>query len=143
MKMQEELLWAVWRCCWLQACTTGLGLAYLGYREFIQLPAAAAQASAVTTGSGVAQDSNGSFLSTQQPLLLPLLHVGADEATGWQPFRPSLAALTGFGPYLALALPAVLSHCMEGWATEVLVFLSGERCVFCCECGTLCAHVNS
>jgi hypothetical protein len=29
------------------------------------------------------------------------------------------------GPYVALAVPAVMSYCMEGWAVEVLIFLSG------------------
>jgi hypothetical protein len=32
---------------------------------------------------------------------------------------PSAAALSALSPYLALALPAVLMQCAEGWATEV------------------------
>ncbi|GLC44103.1 hypothetical protein PLESTB_000929000 [Pleodorina starrii] len=43
------------------------------------------------------------------------------------PLAPSPAALdpAGWRPYLDLALPATLMGCMEGWAVEVLIFLSG------------------
>ncbi|GFR46409.1 hypothetical protein Agub_g7991, partial [Astrephomene gubernaculifera] len=42
------------------------------------------------------------------------------------PSTAAAAALSGWGPYLALAVPDTLMACMEGWATEVLVFLSGH-----------------
>ncbi|KAL6750422.1 MATE efflux family protein [Haematococcus lacustris] len=78
---------AAWAYVAVQACTTGLGLAYLGYRELVKLP--------------------------------------GSPPPGFQPLRPSRSALQGWGPYVALAVPAVLSYCMEGWAVEVLIFLSG------------------
>ncbi|KXZ41992.1 hypothetical protein GPECTOR_228g509 [Gonium pectorale] len=42
------------------------------------------------------------------------------------PLAPTAAALAGWRPYLELAVPATLMACMEGWATEVLIFLSGH-----------------
>ncbi|KAG2485830.1 hypothetical protein HYH03_015413 [Edaphochlamys debaryana] len=39
---------------------------------------------------------------------------------------PTTAALTNWMPYLSLAVPATLMACMEGWAVEVLIFLSGN-----------------
>lgn len=41
---------------------------------------------------------------------------GTPEAV---PLAPSAAALSGWGPYLALAVPATVMACMEGWAVEV------------------------
>ncbi|GLI58905.1 hypothetical protein VaNZ11_000687 [Volvox africanus] len=46
--------------------------------------------------------------------------------SGAVPLAPSAAALTGWRPYLELAVPATLMSCMEGWAVEVLIFLSGN-----------------
>ncbi|PNW75024.1 hypothetical protein CHLRE_12g499700v5 [Chlamydomonas reinhardtii] len=48
---------------------------------------------------------------------------GSPEAV---PLAPTRAALTNWVPYLALAVPATLMACMEGWAVEVLIFLSGK-----------------
>ncbi|KAG2451395.1 hypothetical protein HYH02_003996 [Chlamydomonas schloesseri] len=48
---------------------------------------------------------------------------GSPEAV---PLAPTAAALAGWAPYLALAVPATLMACMEGWAVEVLIFLSGQ-----------------
>ncbi|KAG2445740.1 hypothetical protein HXX76_000346 [Chlamydomonas incerta] len=42
------------------------------------------------------------------------------------PLAPTAAALSNWAPYLALAVPATLMACMEGWAVEVLIFLSGK-----------------
>lgn len=66
---------------------------------------------------------------------------------GYVPLRPSTGALANWGPYVALAVPAVMSYCMEGWATEVLIFLSGAwgvcgvvvRCVLGCDLAP-CLH---
>lgn len=33
---------------------------------------------------------------------------------GYQPLRPSVRALENWGPYIALAIPAIISYCMEG-----------------------------
>lgn len=49
----------------------------------------------------------------------------ANPPEGYIPLAPSIGALTNWTPYVALAVPAVMSYCMEGWATEVLIFLSG------------------
>lgn len=56
---------------------------------------------------------------------------------GWKPLRPSKGALHNWGPYLSLAFPAVMSHCMEGWATEVLIFLAGGLLECMCPIGRM------
>jgi hypothetical protein len=47
------------------------------------------------------------------------------QPEGYTPLRPSLNALKNWGPYIALAIPAIISYCMEGWACEVLIFFAG------------------
>lgn len=63
---------------------------------------------------------------------------------GYTPLRPSAGALAHWGPYVALAVPAVLSYCMEGWATEVLIFMSGgvHGCMHdhACTAALVCAR---
>ncbi len=39
--------------------------------------------------------------------------------------HPNAGALNNWGPYIALAVPAIISYCVEGWACEVLIFFAG------------------
>jgi len=41
------------------------------------------------------------------------------------PLQPSAEALTNWGSYVNLAVPAILMSCVETWALEVLIFESG------------------
>lgn len=51
----------------------------------------------------------------------------AKQPEGYMPLKPSTAALQNWGPYITLAIPAIISYCMEGWACEVLIFFAGGR----------------
>ena len=86
----------------MQACTTTMGLAYLAYRELVQLP--------------------------------------KNPPEGYVPLQLSAAALSNWGPYVSLAVPAVMSYCMEGWATEVLIFLSGAGVCVLKLCTGICMY---
>ncbi|KAF5841993.1 MATE efflux family protein [Dunaliella salina] len=60
------------------------------------------------------------YLAWREKVDLP-----AKQPPGYEPLRPSIMALQNWGPYLALAFPAIISYCMEGWACEVLIFFAG------------------
>jgi len=60
------------------------------------------------------------YLTWREKVVLP-----ANQPQGYEPLKPSMGALQNWGPYLALAFPAIISYCMEGWACEVLIFFAG------------------
>jgi len=66
------------------------------------------------------------YLAWREKVQLP-----AALPENYAPLKPSMRALQNWGPYIALAIPAIISYCMEGWACEVLIFFAG---VLVCMC---------
>jgi len=60
------------------------------------------------------------------------LHTTDDPQATWQ--KPGMAMFSGWGRYLSYGVPAAVMICMEWWAYEVVIFMSGEQ--------QMAAHLN-